>query len=136
MIMVAIAGVGTAVILGWMSNLDAPESIGSVYSNPSEIVVTDSNHDGIYQKTGISLTITVLDQSGNGIGGATVVLEGASIGTSDGKNAHAITDDNGRASFSGLSASQYGNSIGFISVTVAKGDLGTDSTLTIPVISE
>jgi len=136
MIMVVIAGVGTAIILGWMANLTAPASIADVYSNPSEIVLTDGDRDGVYSKVNFALTVTVLDQEGDGIKGATVTLQGASLSTKDGKNVHGITDEMGRVTFSGLSASQYGEGIGFITVTVAKSDHGTDSSLVIPVVSE
>jgi hypothetical protein len=51
MIMVIIAGVGTAIILGWMTNLQAPNGIGAVYSSPTEIVLEDENNDGIHEKT-------------------------------------------------------------------------------------
>jgi len=137
MIMVVIAGVGTAVILGWMTNLQAPNAIGTVYSSPTEIVLEDGNNDGVHEKGDINIAITVLDQNGDGIQGASVVLDGASlVASEDGKRAHGVTDESGRVEFSGLHASQAGEVIGFVSVTVTKNGYGTDSSLTIPVISE
>lgn len=136
MIMVVIAGLGTAIILGWMSGISAPRSIDAVYSNPSEIVLSDGDHDGIYTGTGISMTITVLDQNGEPVSGATVVLDGCNIATASGKQVHGTTDAAGKVVLSGLTASQTGKAVGFITVTVTKSGMGTDSSLTIPVISE
>lgn len=136
MIMVVIAGIGMAVMLGWMSGLNAPNGIGSVHSSPSEIVLSDGDKDGIYTKSGFSISITATDKAGDPIKGATVVLDGASLNKGDGKQVHGTTDELGKATFTGLSASQNGQTIGFITVTVTKGDMGTDDSLKIPVISE
>jgi protocatechuate 3,4-dioxygenase beta subunit len=73
MIMVVIAGLWNGVILGWMSGISAPRSIDAVYSQPFRDCARDGDHDGIYTGTGISMTITVLDQNGEPVSGATVV---------------------------------------------------------------
>ncbi len=136
MVMVVIAGIGTAIILGWMTNLQPPNSIGSVYSSPTEIILADADGDGIHTNDGIDVVVTVLDQSGNGIEGASVILRGANIMESEGGGlVHGTTDASGRAEFNDLWASQPGDSIGFVTVTVTKSGYGTDSSLTIPVIS-
>ncbi len=136
MIMVVVAGLGIAIILGWMGGLSAPNGIDAVYANPTELVLNDGDHDGIYTGSGMSITISVIDKSGDAVKGATVVLDGCSIMNSDGKQVHGTTDDLGKVTFSGLSASQTGKSVGFISVSVTKSGLGTDNGLTVPVISE
>jgi hypothetical protein len=136
MIMVVVAGLGTAIILGWMGGLTAPNGIDAVYSNPTELVLSDGDHDGVYTKTGISITISVIDKSGDAVKGATVVLDGCNLVSSNGKQVHGTTDDLGKVTFTGLSASQTGRSVGFISVSVTKSGLGTDNGLTVPVISE
>lgn len=136
MIMVVIAGVGTAILMGWMGSLSAPNGIDAVYSNPTEIVLNDKDHDGVFTKTGITITVSVLDNNGDAVSGATVVLDGANIMTADGRQVHGMTDSGGKVTFSGLSASQTGKSIGFITATVTKSGLGTDTSLTIPVVSE
>ncbi len=136
MIMVVIAGLGTAIILGWMSGINAPSTIDAVYANPNEIVLSDPDKDGVYTRTGISMVVTVLDQNGDPVNGATVVLDGCNIQTSQGKQVHGTTDTSGKAAFVGLTASQTGRSVGFVSVTVTKGGMGTDTSLTIPVVSE
>jgi hypothetical protein len=136
MIMVVIAGVGTAILMGWMGGLSAPNGIDAVYSNPTELILNDKDHDGIFTKTGIAITVSVLDNNGDAVDGATVVLDGANIRTSDGRQVHGTTDASGKVTFTGLTASQTGKSIGFVTATVSKSGLGTDSSLTIPVVSE
>ncbi|MDH7507951.1 MAG: carboxypeptidase-like regulatory domain-containing protein [Methanomassiliicoccales archaeon] len=135
-LMVVIAGIGMTMILGWMTGLEAPKSIGAVYASPSEIVVSDENSDGLYERSDLTLTITVVDQNGDPIPGASVVLQGANIAFEDGRTAHGITDASGKVKLSQLSVSQSGTAVGFVTVTVAKSGYGTDSSLTIPVISE
>ncbi|MDW5563483.1 MAG: hypothetical protein SA339_09680 [Methanomassiliicoccus sp.] len=136
MIMVVVAGLGTAIILGWMGGIRAPSTIDAVYSNPTEIVLSDGDKDGVYSKAGIMLTITAMDQNGEPVKDATVVLDGCDIKTSAGKQVHGTTDASGKVVFTSLTASQTGRSVGFITVTVTKGGMGADSTLTVPVISE
>ena len=137
MIMVIIAGLGTTVILGWMSGLEAPDSIGDVHSSPGEIILNDEDGDGIYSCSDITVHITVLDRGGNGIEGASVLLEGAGISSGLGQGAvHSMTDSSGRASFEGLELSLTGGPIGFMTVTVAKSGYGPDVNLQVPVICE
>ena len=136
MIMVVVAGLGMTVILGWMGGLNSPNGIDAVYSSPNEIVLTDGDHDGIYARSGIMLTISVMDLHGEPVKGATVVLDGCNLQVSGGKQVHGTTDDSGKVTFNGLTASQTGRSVGFITVTVTKSGLGTDSSLTVPVVSE
>ncbi|OPY31144.1 MAG: hypothetical protein A4E32_02129 [Methanomassiliicoccales archaeon PtaU1.Bin124] len=134
MILVLIAGVGTAVMMGWMTNLKAPASINSVVAEPGEIVLTDSDSNGIYSEDGIDIKIHVLDQTGSGVEGAMVVLDGCNIVTEDGTTAYAKTDSTGTATFTGLSATYAGGNLGFITVKVSKGGAGTDSSYSIPVV--
>ncbi len=135
MIMVMVAGIGSAVIIGWMGGLSAPQSITSVIANPSEIVLSDENGDGIYFSDNIQIIITVSDQDGNAVVGASVSLDGSSISES-GHMPHAITDSKGQASFSDLSAQRTGRGMGLITVTVAKSGMAYSGTTSIPVICE
>ena len=135
MIMVLIAGIGSAVLLGWMGNLNAPQSIGSVTSSPMELVVHDNNGNGIYQESNVDLTITALDGKGDPIAGATVVLDGCNIARMDGTRPYGTTDSSGHVALDGLQLSQTGKAVGFLTVTVTKSGYGTDTSLSIPVIS-
>jgi hypothetical protein len=137
MIMVVIAGIGTTVILGWMAGLQAPAAIGSVHASPGEIVLNDQDGDGIYTDDELSLTVTVVDQSGNGIQDASILLEGAGIGYSSAQGTvHSVTDDSGRCSFTGLEASISGSMFGYVTVTVFKSGYGSSSSVQVPVICE
>jgi hypothetical protein len=135
MIMVLIAGIGSAVLLGWMGNLNAPQSIGSVTSSPNEVVIHDGNGDGLYEGSNIDLTITVSDGKGDAVTGATVVLDGCNIAKMDGTRPYGTTDSNGRVTLANLHVSQTGKAVGFITATVTKSGYGTDASLSIPVIS-
>lgn len=135
MIMVLIAGIGSAVLLGWMGNLNAPQSIGSVTSSPMELVAHDLNGNGNYQASNVDLTITVLDGKGDPVAGATVVLDGCNIARMDGTRPYGTTDSAGHIALINLQLTQTGKAVGFITVTVTKSGYGTDTSLSIPVIS-
>jgi hypothetical protein len=135
MLMVLVAGIGTAVMVGWMGGLNAPQAVGAVHASPTEIVLGDDDGDGMFTNGDISITITVVDQKGDGLSGATVVLEGAGI-TDAGHTVHGVTDDSGQVSFGGLSSSLSGRTVGFVTVTATKSGYGQAATMTIPVICE
>ena len=134
LIMVVIAGLGLTIIMGWMNSISAPHAIGEIYVTPSEIVVYDENGDGLYEREGLILTVTVTDQGGDRLEGATVLLDGANVRTDSDGPVSAVTDARGQATFSGLRVEQFGSKLTTITVTVAKGDYGVDSSYTIPVI--
>lgn len=135
MIMVMVAGIGSAIIIGWMGGLSAPQTISAVIVEPSEIVLIDENGDGIYLSNDIQIVITVSDQDGNAVVGASVSLDGSSIRDS-GHMPHMITDSNGQVSFDGLSAQRSGRGMGFIDVTVVKSGMAFSGATSIPVICE
>lgn len=135
MIMVMVAGIGSAVIIGWMGGLNAPQIISSVVADPSEIVLSDEDGDGIYLAEGVRILISVSDQDGNAVVGATVSLDGSSVSDS-GHMPHGTTDSKGQASFDGLSIQRSGRGLGFITVTVAKSGMAYSGQTNIPVISE
>jgi hypothetical protein len=134
MILVLIAGVGSAVMMGWMTGLKAPASISSVVAEPGEIILSDEDGNSIYENDDVTIAIHVLDQGGSGVEGAMVVLDGCNIATSSGNTAYAKTDSTGTATFDGLKASYSGGNLGFITVKVSKGGAGTDASYSIPVV--
>jgi hypothetical protein len=105
-----------------------------VFVNPSEIAVYDADKDGLYTREGLTITVTVTDQSGDRLEGATVVLDGANVKAKDGGQAMGVTDTSGQVVLSGLKVEQFGSRLTTIIVTVAKGDYGLDSSYQIPVI--
>lgn len=112
MIVILVATMCTAIIVGWMGSIETPHSIGKlVYDDPVE---AEGNTIG-------DIEITVLDNEGNLLEGATVVLGGSLNVKMDGGTAYAVTDSNGVASFTGLTISYYGSaSTGVISIDVTK----------------
>ena len=134
LIMVVVAGLGLTIIMGWMTSISAPKSIGEVFVDPGEILVFDDDGDGIFSREGFTVTVVVTDQSGDRLEGATVLLDGANIRTLDGDLVRGVTDSMGRAVFSGLAVEHYGPALATVTVTVAKGDYGIDSRFEIPVI--
>jgi len=134
LIMVVVAGLGLTVIVGWMNSIAAPHSIGQVFVSPSQILVYDEDGDGIYVQTDLTVTVVVTDQSGDRLEGATVILEGANIRSADGSPVKGLTDERGQVVFFGLAVEQFGRKLTTVTVTVAKGDYGVDSSYEIPVI--
>ncbi len=136
MIMVVVAGIGTAILMGWMSGLQAPSTISEVHATPPEIVLSDQDGDGIYTVEIDQLAVSVLDQQGDGISGATVILEGAGISQGDSsKTVHGMTDSRGVATFDDLRANHSGGTLTFMTVTVTKNGYG-DQSIQVPVICE
>ena len=134
LIMVVVAGLGLTIIMGWMSSIEAPHSIGEIMVTPGEIVVQDSDGDGIFTASGVLVTVTVTDQSGDRLEGATVMLQGANVMTSKGEVVRGVTNPRGQVTFSDLKVEQFGSTLTTITVTVAKGDYGIDTSFEIPVI--
>jgi hypothetical protein len=135
MIIVLVAGVSMAIILGWTSGLNAPQTIASVTSHPYEVEVTDGDGDGLFTAEGVSFDISVSDAEGKPVEGASVILEGGCAIAQGGGTPHALTDSKGVASFSSLSVHKYGSSVGFITVTVVKSNCASTASLTIPIIA-
>jgi len=80
------------------------------------------------------ITVTVSDQSGDRLEGATVMLQGANVVTSKGEVVRGVTNSRGQVAFADLKIEQFGSKLTTITVTVAKGDYGVDTSYEIPVI--
>ncbi|MCL2509740.1 MAG: hypothetical protein FWF07_01495 [Methanomassiliicoccaceae archaeon] len=129
MIIIIIATMGTAILVGWMGNIDPPKSIGSVEVVSGDIVLEGSStYDGMIE-------IYVTDQSGNPLSGATVVLSGLGVTDKNGRTAYLNTDNRGYAKFDGLCITLRGAGIGFITVNVSMSEYGENNTARVAVIS-
>lgn len=136
LIMVVVAGLGLTIVMGWMNSISTPKSIGDIFVTPGEIFVHDEDGDGLYTRYGLTISVTVTDQAGDRLEGATVMLEGANVRTSDGDPVRGVTGGDGQVVFLDVCVEQFGSRLTTITVTVAKGDYGIDSTYEIPVVPD
>lgn len=155
MILILIATLATAIIIGWMGNIDTPDSIGEVSVNVGSVETDSSSSSGSYysnyynkNKTTAttnsnlnktikdSFTVYVTDQDGNPLEGAVVTLSGNGIQTSDGTTPHKTTDSNGEVTFSGGSLKlKISGTTAYITINVSKPGYGEDSTCKLIVIA-
>jgi len=129
MIVIIIATLGTAILIGWMGSIDTPKSIGTV-----DVVSGDIVLEGTSTTNGV-IVVYVADQNGNPLSGATVVLSGLGVMDKNGKTAYLNTDSMGYASFDGLHINLRGAGVGFITVNVSMSDYGENNTARVAVIS-
>ena len=134
MIVILVATLGTAIIIGWMGSLETPSQIGSVNVDSGDITLNLTSGSEKYTTTGYA-KIYVTDQNGNGLSGATVVLTGCGIVTKAGGTVYGTTDAKGYVEFKDLRVSLRGQKIGFVTVEVSKSGYGTDSSARIAVIA-
>lgn len=136
LIMVVVAGLGLTIVVGWMNSISTPKSIGEVFVTPGEILVHDDDSDGLYTREDLTISVIVTDQGGDRLEGATVLLEGANVRTASGDPVRGVTNENGQVVFTGVCVEQFGSRLSTITVTVAKGDYGIDSSYEIPVVPD
>ena len=125
MIVILVATMGTAIIVGWMGNLDTPMSIGDV--DYEDCIEVDGRTIGTF-------VVTVTDQDGEYLEGAVVILSGMNV-SSDGKTPHATTGTDGKAVFTDLTIDPVGNSkTGNITIEISKAGYTSDKTYKVLVI--
>ena len=143
MIIIMVATLGTAIIIGWMGNIEEPQSISKVDVESGDINLTKINSTygssasgsfGSYYYPHEDVIITVFDQNGDPLSDATVVLTGLGVTDSEGRTVHGNTDDNGTVVFKNLRLRMNGH-IGYISVEVSKSGYGENSSCKITVIA-
>jgi hypothetical protein len=118
MIIILVAALGTAIIVGWMSSIETPRSIGSVETEPGSIQGTSD----------VSIRMTVTDQDGNPLEGAVVVLTGLGIIDSNGRTPNAMTDSGGTVQFSGLKITGLAKGrVGYLDAEATKPGYGSRS---------
>ena len=143
MIIIMIATLGTAIIVGWMGNIEEPQSISKVDVDSGEIDLTKSSsvyaststgNFGSYYYPTKDVVITVYDQNGNPLPDATVVLTGLGVTDSQGHTVHGNTDDNGMVVFKNIRLKMNGH-VGYIDVEVSKSGYGENSSCRITVLA-
>jgi hypothetical protein len=126
-IIIMIATIGAAIIMGWMSNIDSPKYIGGVQVSTSEIVlVNGETGNGI-------VAVTVTDQDGNPLSDAIVILTGLGVSIDD-KTPHGKTNEFGNVTFDGLEIVMKNSTIGFLTVNVSHPTYGEHNSTKIAVI--
>ena len=142
MIIIMVATLGTAIIVGWMGNIEEPSTIDKVVVQNDDIDLTKVNSTygattgsfGPLYRTSEDVVITVYDQKGNPLSGATVVLTGLGVSDSEGKTVHGNTDDNGTVVFKDLTL-RMNSHVGYIDVGVSKAGYGENSSCRITVVA-
>ncbi|HKM09367.1 MAG TPA: hypothetical protein VJX93_02615 [Candidatus Methanomethylophilaceae archaeon] len=127
-IVILIATLGTTVILGWMDNIETPQSIGEIQVLSNDIVLVNG------ETANGDVEVRVVDRNGNYIEGASVVITGLGVKTGLGVTPHVQTDNEGIASFTSLNISMKGSPIGYLTVNVSAPGYGEDNTTRITVI--
>lgn len=119
-ILVVVAGVGTAIIVGWMMNAESTEL---------DHIEVDEDDKVLSTNAGQSVTIRAYDGDGNGLEGAVVTLEGCEVQESG------QTDGDGVCTIQNVHPSLPQNkAFGDIQVTVKyTGDRTTTRQATITV---
>lgn len=88
MIIIVVAGLGLALMVGWMGNIEAPKSVDDVEVSYSK------------NGNGYEINVTVYDQDGYGLEGADVIITGLGAKTSEYSSSVPVgtTDENGNVS--------------------------------------
>lgn len=107
MIVILVATMGTAIIVGWMGNIETPKSIGDV-DVPDRLVRAEG---GVLE----GLTIQVRDQDGGYLEGAVVAFQSNYVKMDDGNgnpvSASAVTGPDGKVTFDKLYIDAPGNTL-------------------------
>lgn len=125
MIIILVATMGAAILVGWMGSIETPHTISGVDVDPPYVTETDGAVSG-------DITITVTDQDGNYIEGAGVKLVNLGvrmIEDTEPKVPFLVTDEDGRVTFSNLTVSGTGT----IGIEVTKSGYTENTTATITV---
>ena len=135
MIMGIIASLGTAVIVGWISSIQTPIYIGKVEITPQEILVHDSDENGIFDADLKELTIRITDTSGNPIGDAQVLIEGSAL-SNDHHRLFGTTDADGMLSFKSVSVKVIGDHVSSLKMSVSGQGIASEYWTEVMVLPE
>jgi len=125
MIMGIIASLGTAVVVGWVSSIEAPVYVGEVDTSPKEIAVIDEGGNGTYGSCVEELEIKVFDTGGSPIKGAAVLCEGACLDNPH-HRLYGVTDAGGSVIFKDVSVRIEGDRIASIKVSISGQGISGD----------
>ena len=99
MIVIMVATVGSAVIMGWMGNIDTPHYIDSLNVEENIVYIENGEIPDIH--------ICVTDEAGDPMSGVTVRIVNSQVSHPDGKDHDVVTDSYGRATLKGWTLGNY-----------------------------
>lgn len=99
MIVIMVATMGSAVIMGWMGDLDTPQYISTLGVEENIVYIDDGEIPDIH--------ICVLDGNDEPMKGVTVRIVNAQVYHPSGKDYDVVTDSYGRATLSGWMLGDY-----------------------------
>jgi len=117
LILVIVAGVALAIILGWVLSVQPPSVIKTVSPNHTSIAITGGAPDGVAKKS-LTFSVSVLDASDEPVRNVVVSLDGAVTGGSITKSDSDDGTVDGIVSFGSVEFRlQSGSSRGTVRVT-------------------
>lgn len=126
LIVVIVAGVALAIMLGWVFSIQSVNVIKSISADPDRIEITGSSIDQEAKKT-LTIKVRVYDQNNNPLSNVVVSLNGAGV-----LSTHADDDDgtvDGMVTFSSVQAKvPIGQTTATIKVTAEKAGFPTKET--------
>ncbi len=122
LIIVIIAAVAIAIVLGWLYMVDDPSMISTVTAEPGTI---EAHGSGPYSNDSFDVTVKAWDQEDNPVSNAIVELTGGGL---EGGKAIGETDGNGNCEFHNLSLELGSDQTTTIDVKVTKADYQTGTT--------
>ena len=96
MIVILVATLGTAVIMGWMGGIDSPHFIKTIGVEENVVVIENGVIGDIH--------VCVLDENDEPLKGVSVLISNKQV---VGPTSYVTTDDNGRAVLKGWTLSDY-----------------------------
>jgi hypothetical protein len=99
MIVIMVATMGSAVIMGWMGNIDTPSYISSLNVGENIVYIEDGEIPDIH--------VCVLDEDGEPMGGVTLRIVNSQVYHPEGKEHDVVTGSDGRATLRGWLLGDY-----------------------------
>lgn len=135
MIMGIVASLGTAIIVGWISSIQAPVYVGAVDIDPPEILVQDQDKNGVFEAVVDEMRIGITDTGGNPIGDAKILIEGSALGNEH-HRLYGTTGADGAIVFKDVSVRLIGDHVGTLRVSVSGQGIASDYWTEIIVLPE
>lgn len=99
MIVILVATMGSAVIIGWMGNIDTPHYISSLNVGENIVYIENGEIPDIH--------ICVTDEDGDPMAGVTARIVNSQVSHPEGRDHDVVTDSNGRATLKGWVLGDY-----------------------------